>query len=162
MKQSHIIGGLAVLAIIVAGFFYWQGSGAPGATTPEAATETMNTEMTLAQLTSNSWVWEQTVMNNDEIIEPSTPGAFTVTFAADGTLSGQTDCNGFSGGFSLDDTELTAGPFAMTMMFCEGSNDVAFANMIEEAQFVFFTDDGRLALLLPFDSGSVLFTPAEL
>ena len=111
-----------------------------------------------AELTSGTWVWERTVMNDDTIIEPAQPEAFTLTFTQDGMLYGSTDCNGFSGSYELDGTELTSGPFAMTMMFCEGSQETEFINMVDTAQFIFFTEEGNLVLLLPYDSGSVIFS----
>lgn len=72
----------------------------------------------------NTWVWSKTVMNDDKIITPNKPGIFTLTLKADGNASGKTDCNGFFGDYKVGtDGVISFGPFASTMMYCEGSRE---------------------------------------
>lgn len=108
-------------------------------------------------LTSTTWVWQETLMNNDDVFTPE-DDSFSVTFAADGSISGTTDCNNFGGQYGITaDRELSFSPFFMTQMYCEGSQEQMFMDMVGSSQFVFFTEDDQLVLLLPFDSGSIIF-----
>ena len=45
-------------------------------------------------------------------------------------MRGTTDCNGFSGSYTQTDVRLESGPFAMTKMFCEGSQEMEFMNLV--------------------------------
>lgn len=117
---------------------------------------------TLSLLAANEWVWEKTVMNDDTVIEPNQPGAFSLTFTADGRVSGTTDCNGFNAPYELAaDRQISFGPAAMTLMFCEGSQEDIFLQNVTTSTGVYFDQSGNLALMLPFDSGSVLFTKKQ-
>lgn len=111
----------------------------------------------MQKLTSSVWVWEKTQMNDDSVRLPSTAGAFTITFLSDGTLTGTTDCNGFFGQYSIKEATVTFGPFGSTMMYCDGSSEQVFMRDIESSNRVFFTEAGNLVLLLPYDSGSIIF-----
>ncbi|MDQ5901662.1 MAG: hypothetical protein QG580_377, partial [Patescibacteria group bacterium] len=85
-------------------------------------------------------------------------GAFSISFTKDGNVSGTTDCNGFSGTYTLSgEGVLTFGPIASTIMFCEGSQEQIFLNYLSTEQRVFFDEAGNLVLLLPYDSGSIIF-----
>lgn len=110
-------------------------------------------------LQANSWIWQETQMNDDTIIKPKEAGSFTLTFDTEGRVSGQTDCNGFGGTYTVTDGVLEMGPFMMTKMFCEGSQEMEFQGMLDEPVTFMFTDAGELVLMLPYDSGSVIFTP---
>jgi heat shock protein HslJ len=113
-----------------------------------------------AALQANSWIWQETQMNDDTLIVPKRAGAFVLTFDAEGRVSGQTDCNGFGGSYTVTDGVLEMGPFMMTKMYCEGSQEMEFQGMLDEPVPLMFTDAGELVLMLPYDSGSVIFTPA--
>jgi heat shock protein HslJ len=109
-------------------------------------------------LQAHSWIWKETQMNDDTIIKPKEAGSFTLTFDAEGRVSGQTDCNGFGGTYTVTDGVLEMGPFMMTKMYCEGSQEMEFQGMLDESVSFMFTDAGELVLMLPYDSGSVIFT----
>ena len=47
----------------------------------------------------------------------------TITFEANGRVSGDDGCNGFSGSFEADGSKLTFGPLAGTQMACTGPAD---------------------------------------
>ena len=97
-------------------------------------------------------------MNSDEGINPQPKSeAFTISFNKDGRVVGTTDCNNFMGGFTVDGSKLSFGPLASTMMFCQDSQELEFTKLISETKSYLITDDGKLALELPFDSGSVIF-----
>lgn len=122
----------------------------------EVATGTMSTSDLLM---SETWVWQETVMNNDEVTTPNEAEAFTLSFAEE-RVSGTTDCNSFSGGYTLDGTSISFEPFAMTRMACAESQEQDFVDDVTEANQVYFDDNGHLVLLFPYDSGSVIFAPA--
>lgn len=77
-----------------------------------------------------SWAWEETVLSNKEKITPKNKDVFSITFKDDGNVSGKTDCNGFGGTYSNTDVVLTFGPFASTLMYCEGSQELEFTSYL--------------------------------
>lgn len=127
--------------------------------TGTTATEKDNTSTT--PLTAHTWVWSETVMNNGDVITPNETEAFTLTFTDDGRLSGTTDCNNFNGQYKVVDTTLDLGPLAMTKKACPESQDQDFIDMVTEADSIYFDENNHLVLLLPVDSGSVIFRPAN-
>lgn len=116
-------------------------------------------EVRTAALTSNAWLWQKTQMNDGTLITPKKVDAFSLTFESSGRVSGTTDCNGFGGSYSVDNDVLTMGEFMMTMMYCDGSQEMEFQQMVSKPVTFMFTDAGELVLMLPYDSGSVIFTP---
>lgn len=109
---------------------------------------------------AGTWVWEETVMNNDETTTPNNPGDFTITFTDEGVY-GTTDCNNFNGSYELDmdEASISFGPLAMTKKACMESQEMDFVADFTEVSGYFVTDEGKLALLLPYDSGSMVFAP---
>lgn len=104
------------------------------------------------------WVWEKTEMGDGTVITPKKPDAFTLSFTNDGKISGTTDCNNFSGSYTLSPGDVISfTPFASTLMFCADSQETEFREDVARSNQVFFTEAGNLVLLLPFDSGSVMF-----
>ena len=110
-------------------------------------------------LQANSWIWKETRMTDGTVIKPKEIKSFTLTFDGKGNVSGQTDCNGFGGNYTVTDGVLAMGPFMMTMMYCDGSQEMEFQGMLAEPVTFMFTDAGELVLTLPQSSGSVIFTP---
>ncbi len=43
----------------------------------------------------------------------------TATFNPDGTVNGSGGCNNYTGGYTLAGDQISVGPLASTMMFCE-------------------------------------------
>lgn len=95
---------------------------------PETPVETGTT--TPVTLGGTSWVWKESTAADGTSVTPNKSDAFTITFTTDGTLQGTTDCNGFNGVYTQADTTITSGPFAMTKMFCEGSQEMEFTTFI--------------------------------
>lgn len=117
------------------------------------------------QSLSGTWRWERTQMNDDTVITPQKAEAFTISFFTDeatgetNKVSGTTDCNGFFGSYFLQDNQITFNPLGSTMMYCEGSQESEFLGQIQSVnQFLMETPD-QLVLLLPYDSGSMIFVP---
>jgi heat shock protein HslJ len=118
-----------------------------------------SSDFSTSTLLSHTWVWKETLMNDGTVISPKQAGVFTLTFDDQGRVSGQTDCNGFGGAYTVTDSVLTTGEFMMTMMYCEGSQEMEFQKMLSEPVTYMLTETGDLVMMLPFDSGSVIFEP---
>ncbi|HOB89957.1 MAG TPA: META domain-containing protein [Candidatus Colwellbacteria bacterium] len=109
-------------------------------------------------LSASTWVWEQTIMNDDSVIVPQRTNAFTLKFSTDGRVSGTTDCNSFSGSYEAwSDGAISFSPFASTLMFCEGSQESQFVSAVSDSDRYLMDDAGNLVLLIKFDSGQVHF-----
>lgn len=110
------------------------------------------------KLATGTWVWQATT-KGEQVIEPTTTDAFTLTF--DGQtkqVNGTTDCNSIFGPYTVSDTNaLTLGPLGMTKMFCPDSQETIFAEGL--AQVTTFSFNGAGALVLEFASstGFMLF-----
>ena len=105
----------------------------------------------------HTWTWVETAYNDDMIVKPIQTEAFTLTFA-DGRVQGATDCNHFSGAYTVDDRKIQFDDkMAMTKMYCEGSQEAEFVKMLLEVRSYFFTSKGQLILEIKFDSGSMRF-----
>lgn len=108
-------------------------------------------------LTSKAWEWVSTEMNNDTVVKPNKPGVFKITFTEKGDVSVKTDCNGMFGRYTLQNNQLTFGNMASTKMYCEGSQETAFAKSFGEVSSFFISPKGELILELKLDSGVVRF-----
>jgi len=105
----------------------------------------------------HTWTWIETVYNNDTVKQPAEKEAFTLTFV-EGRVQGATDCNRFSGAYSVDDRKIQFDDkMAMTKMYCEGSQEAEFVKMLLEVRSYFFTDEGELIFEIKFDSGIMRF-----
>lgn len=108
-------------------------------------------------LEMHTWTWVKTIYNNDTTKVPAREKAFTLTFM-DGRVSGNTDCNSFNGAYTVEDKKIRFNEeMAMTRMFCEGSQETEFVQMLLNVNSYFFTSRGQLVLELKYDSGSMIF-----
>ena len=78
--------------------------------------------------------WEATGYNNGKQAVIGILGSTTLTadFGKDGTLSGNSGCNTYSGGYKVNGDQITIGPLASTMMACSEPAGV----MEQEAQYL--------------------------
>jgi len=115
-----------------------------------------------SMLAGASWVWTQTQMNDGTVKSPTTQGAFTLTFGDEGTVSATTDCNTSIGSYTEGaDRDLAIEFVISTAMACTDETQAQeFIADVTSINSYIITDEGVLALLLPFDSGSILFVPA--
>ena len=108
---------------------------------------------------SNVWKWQGIIMSDDTTIVPAKPDVFTLTFTEEGQVSGTTDCNSFSGTYTVgEDGLVTWGAMASTKMFCENSQESVFLDKMINTDRIFFDEAGNLILLLKFDSGAIVFS----
>jgi heat shock protein HslJ len=80
---------------------------------------------------AGGWIVTGYNNGNGAVKTPVAKSILTMVFGSDGTLSGSSGCNRYSGGYSVDGSKLTVGPLASTQMACASSdlND-------QEAQFL--------------------------
>lgn len=111
-----------------------------------------------SSIISQKWIWDKTVMSDDKVITANKPGVFSITLNTDGNVAGTTDCNGFFASYAVgSDGVIKFDQMGSTMMFCEGSQESLFMSDIARANRYMLDSSGNLVLLLPYDSGSIMF-----
>jgi heat shock protein HslJ/membrane-bound inhibitor of C-type lysozyme len=83
-----------------------------------------------ADLRDQTWLWKETVSATGSTTKPRSTQAFTITFRANGTLEGTTDCNRFGGSYTVAGNAIRTGPLASTKMYCEGSQETEFTSIL--------------------------------
>lgn len=103
-----------------------------------------------------TWQWVSALYNDGRTITPK-KDVFRITFGTDGRFSAVTDCNRMSGPYVVEGDRITIGPITMTKMYCEGSQESIFGQLLENTTLYRITDTGELLFDLKFDSGTVSF-----
>lgn len=73
----------------------------------------------------------------------------TMTFAANGTVSGTTGCNTYNGTYKLDGATIAIGQLSQTLMLCAGAvgeQETAFSAALQGATSWAIGADGNLTL----------------
>ena len=98
-----------------------------------------------AALKGGVWIVED--INRTGIIDNS---RLTLTFGEDGRVSGSTNCNGFSGTYTVDGAKLTLSALTMTRRACLAealsNQEQKYTNALEGDLSWTITDDGALEL----------------
>ena len=109
------------------------------------------------KLDMKTWKWEKTVYEDGRTITPKRADKFSLTFEGDKVKIG-TDCNQSGGTYKVTGKDMISiTDIFATEMFCEGSQESEFWQMLENVNGYHFTSKGELVLNLKFDSGSVVF-----
>ncbi len=108
-------------------------------------------------LPMKTWYWLNTRYNDDSLHTPRSAETFSLTFTQDGSVLVTTDCNSMRGQYTVADSKIHFEKLASTRMYCEGSQELAFAKMLDNVSSYFFTNRGQLVLELQYDSGSIIF-----
>ncbi len=125
----------------------------------ELSSEIVGEDRAGPQLVGPVWLWQQTLMSNDDQFGPDNPANYTVQFMADGTVAVQADCNRVGGSYTLDDSAIAIELGPSTLVACpEGSLGDPFVAQLGGAAIYFF-QEGDLLLDLQFDSGTMRFSP---
>lgn len=104
------------------------------------------------------WQWQQFEGGDGTIIAPEDPEKFALEFQADGTVTGQIDCNRGFGSYTVEGSNIAI-IMASTRMFCgEGSLDGEYMRFLSESNS-FVIRDGKFSLALPMDGGISTFSP---
>ena len=106
-----------------------------------------------------SWQWRETRYPDRETFVPVSPEAFVLTFKDNGRVYVLTDCNSMAGQYEIkDDRGLIFSEMASTLMYCEGSQEDDFREMISGV-YRYEIMDGVLLLFTEDGEGSMLFDP---
>ena len=133
---------LVVLALIIAGFVVFIPKSNNGVQVFNSAAKDES------GVASAVWVWE----------DSKKADAFTLTFDPNGHVSGTTDCNNFTGSYSVvDDGGLSFSQLASTRMFCMDSQEEEFTSALLDVDHYSFDDSDNLVLSLKADSGELRF-----
>ena len=108
-------------------------------------------------LSMKKWTWQKAVYNDGREIIPSKPGVFAINFAEDNSLSISTDCNNAGGTYVVNGSSIVLKDIFSTLMYCEGSQESEFFQLLQNISDFHFTSDGELILGIKLDSGSVIF-----
>lgn len=112
-----------------------------------------------SDIVGQTWMWERNIIGGDGVVPVAKPGKFSITFGADGRLSGATDCNGFGGEYKIgSDGIISFGPFMSTLMYCEGSQEQDFTSSLAQATRMTTDADGNLVLILGDTSNVMVFS----
>jgi heat shock protein HslJ len=124
-------------------------------TGPESVTEETADAAQAGDPLNTLWQWTS-VTTGDGVATPiGNPEAYYVVLLDDGTYVFRADCNNVAGSYSLEGSNLTLNPGAMTLVACdEDSLSDAFVDYLGRVQTFAFDADGSLALTL--DDGAIL------
>jgi heat shock protein HslJ len=132
---------------------------APKATTTPTITVSPQPATTAPQVPSpllgTSWIW---VSASAEGVTADAPAGekFVVTFDAKSTsVSSKTDCNTITGDYTTSSGTLRFGTFATTMMFCDGSQESIYSELLSKTRS-YLLSNNKLILTLS-DKGTMTF-----
>jgi heat shock protein HslJ len=108
-------------------------------------------------LNMKTWVFVSALYNDGREITPEEEGIFTLTFEDGNRFSATTDCNNMGGNYRTEGSTISFSEIISTKMYCEGSKESEFAELLTNAAVYSFTSRGELILDLKFDSGSAIF-----
>ena len=125
----------------------------------QSSTASTGTRTLPAELIDVTWEWVSLQTPKDLTTVPE-PANYTVTFAGDGAIALQLDCNrGVSSYEVKGEGRIAISPIASTMMMCnETSLSHDFTTQLERVGS-FFQLEGDLLLEQPYDSGTLRFRP---
>ncbi len=144
MSKTTICAALAA-TLLAAGCASTGGQEGPAGNAPELAGKT--------------FMWAEAVSENCELPP-------TITFGADGRVSGNAGCNNLIGGWKLEGKAITMGPLGSTMKMCAPEfmeveqkflgilNQVAFVTSEGEGITLWSKDEEKLVTLVPEKAGN--------
>lgn len=103
----------------------------------------------------SSTTWRLTAMGGDSIEDDDAP---SLTFAADGTVSGNGGCNQFKGRFVTNEDAILFSPLATTMMICEDAVSDREMVFLAALQTVRAFDTAESDLILKDAGGATVLT----
>ena len=122
-RPLWMIGGLVVAALALlaccglVGTVFYVGRGGSGTDAPPPPPEAAPPQNPLANTN-----WKLHGMNMNEV--PLPHSTITIRFGADGSLSGNSGCNDYSGSYTVNGDALSVGPLAGTGALCDDEIDM--------------------------------------
>ncbi|MEY2665633.1 MAG: hypothetical protein RLZZ480_738 [Candidatus Parcubacteria bacterium] len=180
MRKIYVAIGVVVLGVLaVVGYLLSQGvlhigiKNAPEGSPPELASTTesnaSSTEAVeqpidtspapvplLMALDMKKWEWQEARYPDGKVVTPAKSGVFTLSFGGSGTVEIGTDCNSMSSTYEAYNGALTFGPIAGTKMYCEGSQEVEFSQLLSNFATYQFTGKSEL-IVKTKDNATVIF-----
>lgn len=98
------------------------------------------------KLDLHPWVWLRTEYKDKPVFVPKETGSFLLTFDSGSTFRAQTDCNGLGGSFAVNGNSLKLSKMMATLMYCEGSDESSFSDMLTNVSSYSFGIKGELIL----------------
>lgn len=111
---------------------------------------------TLMALDMKEWKWVEAEFADGRVLTPTKPDVFNLTFGAGGGVAIGTDCNSMSSSYEAYSGALTFGPISSTKMYCEGSQEAEFAQLLDSFATYQFTGKGEL-IVKTTDDTKVIF-----
>jgi heat shock protein HslJ len=109
----------------------------------------------VSTLPGTSWVWASAVASGTTITAPK-GNKFVITFDKGTAMHSTTDCNSLSGEYIISKDTVRFGALTSTLMFCEGSQESVYSELLSKARF-FKIQDNTLTFILS-DKGTMAFT----
>jgi len=144
----HRTLALLALPLVIVAVVACSTTGSGSASSPSVAAPAV-------ELPGTSWVVTSV---NGEFVDATNPP--TIAFGADGTVSGTTGCNQYSGLYEVDGSTITVGALQMTLMLCEGpvgDTEALFGPALQGATAWAVDAGGNLTLS---GGGDILAKPA--
>jgi heat shock protein HslJ len=161
-EKSKTILALAGIVVFVLFLYYFGGRNTvltpinevPSGKLPAGSTPIAGKDA----LEGNTYVWQGTLMNDDTSITPKQSGKFTISFGTDGKATGKTDCNSYFTSYNVGtDGAIKFQNIGATKMYCEGAQESVFLRDLGLSSNYMVTETGELVLMLPYDSGVMIF-----
>lgn len=130
--------------------------------TPTSASNTNTSNISASntsamKLEQKKWQWVRTNYTDGRVFVPKKTEAFSLTFTADGKVSATTDCNGMGGTYTVSGTNLVFGALMTTLMYCDGSEEGVFGELLGQVATYSITNKGELELGLKAKAGTMIF-----
>ena len=107
----------------------------------------------VSPLFGTSWIWMSAASGTQAVTVPS-GNKFVLSFGEDNHVNSTTDCNIMNGSSKVEGNKLTFGPMAMTMMYCDGSQEGVYASLLSKVSS--YAVNGT-TLTLTLDNGVMVF-----
>lgn len=107
------------------------------------------------KLNSKNWTWMQTTYPKGTVFVPKNSEKFVLTFEQNG-FSSRTDCNGVGGEYIINGKSIKFDKMMSTLMYCEGSQESIYTEMLSQAISYDISDNKELLLNLK-DGSTMLF-----
>lgn len=171
MTNKRLGTGIGIAAALCLGLFTWAGimpmsiiSAVAGASQPDLSAPAGKLPAgsplpaTASEL-AGTWVWQGATVGGQDVVLPSSPGAFTLTFSADNRVTGGTDCNQYGATSQLgSDGVISIHSLYSTKMFCEGAQETEYTGMLARVTRQALDPSGNLMMLVGEGEAILYFT----
>lgn len=108
-------------------------------------------------LSDKRWTWSYTQPMNGKKITPRKPGSFNIVFDENKIVHIQTDCNLYTGTFSVDREAIWLYDLSSVGIYCGDTQEEQFMLEIRQVSRFFFTTSGGLVLTYNIGNSQMFF-----